>query len=146
MITGLDFVQLSNRWSVLPPPSGHEAVWRTAISRAYYGAFHVSRMFLVTLSIEMPKGDQKNEHVFIPMAFNNSGNDDIRLAGAKLGDLREDRNWADYRIASAGDGKKLAMQCHADAIEICNLISNCNPLDHTAIRSEIMKWREVAQK
>lgn len=143
MITGHDFIQLSSRWSVLP---NNEAVWRTAVSRAYYGTFHIVRTFLIGMSIQMPTGDNRNEHRFIYEALINSGNDDIRLAGSKLGDLRESRNWADYHIDTVDQGNKIAIECHLDAVEICKLITQCPSTSHAAIRSAITKWRRVAQR
>jgi uncharacterized protein (UPF0332 family) len=41
---------------LLPAPL--EAAWRSAISRAYYAAFHVARQLFEDLGFRVPHGDQ----------------------------------------------------------------------------------------
>ena len=44
---GTEFIALAGK--LVAVPAADEATYRTAISRAYYGAFHVARSFLVEL-------------------------------------------------------------------------------------------------
>src|SRR4029450_10002013 len=95
-----------------------EAEWRSAISRAYYAAFHVGRIYLQTLGFVVPRGEQA--HGFVWLRLSNSGHVEVRRVGATLSDLRKQRNFADYddeRFLSnklAGDVAELA----AEIIEI----------------------------
>jgi uncharacterized protein (UPF0332 family) len=56
---GNDFIILAGRLAVMPQD---EAAHRTAISRAYYGVFHVARSFLLDLGFR-PVGNA-NVHAF----------------------------------------------------------------------------------
>jgi uncharacterized protein (UPF0332 family) len=81
-----------------------EAEWRTAISRAYYAAFHVACDWLRTLGFEVPTADRA--HGYVILRLSNSGDDEVNGAGAILSELRRQRNRADYekqrKISSAG--------------------------------------------
>ncbi|MES2790851.1 MAG: hypothetical protein V4719_14660 [Planctomycetota bacterium] len=141
MMTSGDFIRLSSRWCTLIHPNGDEAVWRTAISRAYYGAFHSAQGFLNQLQIAFPK--RENEHKFVCEALYNSKDVDITAAASKLFELRKNRNCADYDLLTAMDVPPLAKECHADAVQICAFISQCPVARHPAIRSEILTWRKI---
>jgi uncharacterized protein (UPF0332 family) len=91
---GHDFIALAGKLAVAP--SADEATFRTAVSRAYYGAFHVGRSFLVELGFE-PVGNA-NVHAFVRHYLNASGNSEARLAATELSDLHTARNRADYRL------------------------------------------------
>lgn len=141
MITSPDFIRLSGRWSTLRQPHGDEAVWRSAISRAYYGAFHSGRGLLRLLQITFPK--RENEHKFVQEALNNSGDANITTAASLLFDLRSNRNCADYDLTTAMDVPTLALECHADADQICTLIAACPIANHATIKSAILAWRQA---
>ena len=71
-----------------------EAAWRTAVSRAYYAAFHVACDFMRALGFAVPKADRA--HGYLWLRLQNCGNSDIAQAGQSLKDLRTHRNRADY--------------------------------------------------
>jgi hypothetical protein len=71
-----------------------EADWRSAISRAYYAAFHVGCDLLRSLGFTVPRADRAHAHVWLRLS--NSGHPDVIKAGADLNDLRGARNRADY--------------------------------------------------
>src|SRR5438093_12252701 len=73
---------------------GTEAEWRTAVSRAYYGAFHVGCDLLRIVGFSVPQADRA--HAFISMRLMNGTDDDVIEAGQRLSDLRSRRNQADY--------------------------------------------------
>jgi hypothetical protein len=50
-MTGDDFLALAGKL-LANSPNPSEAVCRTAISRAYYGAFHLGRAFLKELGVK----------------------------------------------------------------------------------------------
>src|SRR5262249_48620093 len=71
-----------------------EADWRSAISRAYYAAFHVARQFLVSLGFRVPRADRA--HPYLWLRLSNAGEATVVAAGRDLGQLRTHRNLADY--------------------------------------------------
>jgi uncharacterized protein (UPF0332 family) len=73
-----------------------EAEWRSAVSRAYYAAFHAARQLLRDLGFRVPRGDQA--HAYLWMRLSNCGDAGLVAAGQKLRDLRSDRNHADYDL------------------------------------------------
>jgi uncharacterized protein (UPF0332 family) len=71
-----------------------EADWRTAVSRAYYAAFHVSRRLFADLSFTVPRADRA--HQYLVFRLTNSGESAVEQAGRDLDTLRRLRNRADY--------------------------------------------------
>jgi hypothetical protein len=70
-----------------------EAHWRSAVSRAYYAAFHEARLLLRRCGFAVPRGEQA--HAYLWLRLSNCGHPDLAHAGAELNDLRSQRNWAD---------------------------------------------------
>ncbi len=87
-----DFLTLANALAA----GTTEAAWRTAISRAYYAAFHTARQLLRDLGLRAPRGDQA--HAYLWMRLSNCGDPQLAVACQKLQDLRGKRNEADYDI------------------------------------------------
>jgi uncharacterized protein (UPF0332 family) len=85
--------------------AAEEATYRTAVSRAYYGAFHVARSFLVELGFE-PLSNA-NVHAFARHYLNGSGIAQACLAAGELGDLQTARNRADYRLDESSVGSQV---------------------------------------
>lgn len=71
-----------------------ESEWRTALSRAYYAAFHVARELLLDLNFRVPHADRA--HGFLWLRISNAGHADVHNAGNRLNALRRERNRADY--------------------------------------------------
>lgn len=71
-----------------------EAEWRSASSRAYYAAFHVARLLLLGLRFRVPQADRA--HGYLWLRLSNADHADTITAGRSLGQLRRQRNWADY--------------------------------------------------
>jgi len=94
-MTGEDFLSVAD--SLLEGSS--EADWRSAVSRAYYGAFHVARRLLHQCGFLVVSGEQA--HAFMWMRLANSGHPDVVAAGKDLSELRRNRNWADYELERA---------------------------------------------
>ena len=72
-----------------------EAEWRTALSRAYYAAFHVGCECLSSLGFRVPTHSEQS-HVFAWRRWSNTGEWSIDDAGRFLNSLRSARNNADY--------------------------------------------------
>jgi uncharacterized protein (UPF0332 family) len=71
-----------------------EAGWRSAISRAYYAAFHVARRLLADLNFAVPRADRA--HQYLIFRLSNCGEPVVEQAGRDLETLRRLRNRADY--------------------------------------------------
>jgi uncharacterized protein (UPF0332 family) len=91
-ITEHDFLTSSKKLAAMPG----EADWRSAISRAYYAAFHAARRLLTDLSFTVPRADRA--HGYLMLRLQNCGVPVIQKAGADLSTFRGKRNVADYDI------------------------------------------------
>jgi uncharacterized protein (UPF0332 family) len=85
-----DFLSLAARLST----DTEQADWRTAVSRAYYAAFHISRQLLFELNFTVPRADRA--HQFLVFRLSNAGEAAVEAAGRDLETLRRLRNRADY--------------------------------------------------
>jgi uncharacterized protein (UPF0332 family) len=89
---GRDFLTVANALAVAPT----EAEWRSAISRAYYAAFHSAREFLTRLRFRVPAGEQA--HAYLWLRLSNTSDLKADSIGRLLRDLRGRRNNADYDL------------------------------------------------
>jgi uncharacterized protein (UPF0332 family) len=78
-----------------------EAEWRSAVSRAYYGLFHIARRLLLRCGFAVPRADQAHTYLWRRLA--NAGHLDVVDAGNDANHLRSLRNSADYDIDRAMD-------------------------------------------
>lgn len=92
---GIEFIQLAG-WLAATRPN--EPALRTAVSRAYYGAFHLTKQFLDDLGF--PTLASAEGHAAIVRDLQSCGNLNALAAGGLLRDLRTERNEADYRLTS----------------------------------------------
>lgn len=92
MIRGEEFLSLAEQYV----QGQAEADWRSAVSRAYYAAFHVAREFMSDLGFATPRADQA--HAFLWRRLGNCGHVPLTLAGSRLNQLRGERNRADYDL------------------------------------------------
>jgi uncharacterized protein (UPF0332 family) len=74
----------------------HEGHWRTAVSRAYYVAFHAARLLFVQFGFVVPR--EQKAHKYLMMRLQNSKHPEVVEAGVWLDNLRDSRNLADYDI------------------------------------------------
>jgi uncharacterized protein (UPF0332 family) len=89
---GRDFLALAEQWVL----GSTEAEWRSAVSRAYYAAFHVARQLLRRCGFAVPRADQAHAYLARRLAY--AGHPDVCRAGTRLNSLRGDRNRADYDL------------------------------------------------
>lgn len=82
-----DFISLALRLSA----SNNEADLRSAVSRAYYGAFHVARQFLLDVGLRWPRKEAyaAEIHMKVRYCLIESGNADAVLASDQLWSLRD---------------------------------------------------------
>lgn len=89
-MNGRDFLPLARKLAADPS----EAAWRSALSRAYYAAFHVARELLESMGFAVPKADAAHKHM--AWRLGNCGDAQVEDVGQKLDILRGERNSADY--------------------------------------------------
>jgi uncharacterized protein (UPF0332 family) len=73
-----------------------EAAWRTAVSRAYYAAFHVTKQLMGELGFKVPP--DASGHRYLIHRISNCGDSNVAVAGQSLDDLRRQRTSADYQL------------------------------------------------
>ena len=91
-MNGDAFISLAGKLATAADP----AALRSAVSRAYYGAFHMAEAFLAEIDRPVPRN--ANAHVLVARTLQRSGQPDAIRAGSLLGDLHSDRIKADYRL------------------------------------------------
>jgi len=137
-----DFLNVAEEWVT----GLSEAEWRSAVSRAYYGAFHVARALLRACGFEVPQADRS--HAYLWLRLNNCGHPDLQNAGEALNDLRGRRNEADYELHHSLDQHK-AMGNVSSARDIIRLLDMAGTLPHvlTAITDSIRSYeRDVLRE
>lgn len=93
-MTGEEFIGLAGRLAV--GAASGEAAFRSATSRAYYGAYHLAISLLADLGYPLPAN--ANGHVYVQRVLAGSGHPAARQAGFLSGDLHGDRINADYKL------------------------------------------------
>ena len=68
---------------------GSEAARRSAVSRAYYSAFHRAREFLEELGFAVPRGERA--HGYLWLRLSNCKDLSLQRSGPALNSLRQDR-------------------------------------------------------
>jgi uncharacterized protein (UPF0332 family) len=116
------FIALAGKLAAAP--AAEEASYRTAVSRAYYGAFHAARLFLVELGFK-PVGNA-NVHAFVRHYLNGSNHPDASLAAGQLADLQAARNRADYDLDNPDVGRRAyAMVIVERAHRVVSALAKC---------------------
>ena len=119
-MTGDDFINLAGKLAT----SADEASLRSAVSRAYYGTFHLASAFLE--EIERPVPRNTNAHVVVARKLQSAGQADASRAGSLLADLHSDRIKADYRLNDTrATTSAFARICVETAHEIRSALNAC---------------------
>jgi uncharacterized protein (UPF0332 family) len=135
---GNDFLTLAARLA----GGSTEAEWRTAVSRAYYAAFHAARDALTDMGFAVPRADQAHQYLY--HRLNNCGHPQLQQAGRELSTLRWMRNQADYELTrphsqqSTGNGLRLAQ-----AITRTLALATVEPA-RTQVRDAIIAYERTA--
>lgn len=123
MIDPADFLTVAIKLS----NGRHEADLRSAVSRAYYGAFHFSREFIEECGVKISRKQlyAADIHREVQFCLDHSGSTLAVKAAEKLDSLRERRNAADYDLRSAEfTPQHVALQLRASQ-EIIDALRNC---------------------
>lgn len=138
-MTGAAFIQLAGELAAQAEPG--EARFRTAVSRAYYGAFHLGLELLANLGVRAPRSGSK--HFFVYASLQYSGDAAVREAGSLLSDLHGDRTKADYDLDDIEAGTRdFARVCVETADDVRRLLNGAvdEPRRGT-IQAAIAEWR-----
>ena len=102
-----------------------KAALRSAVSRAYYGAFNYGRHLLRCFGFTHIANNVRN-HGEVWHYFENCGNADVENAGRKLANLGSDRVKADYQLDNQKFEKIQNVQCSLmNAQNIISEFDNC---------------------
>ena len=137
-----DFLRVANTLA----ESDEAAELRSAVSRAYYAAFHVARKLLVDMGFQISKGP--GAHGDVCKYLGNAGNPTVEHAGSNIGDLKGWRNQADYDLDLAEHENSREVQNIVaiteqiiEELEQCCNGSNRDQIKN-AIRSYIRRMKE----
>jgi len=122
-MTGDDFIRLAHRLAL--GPRAAEAEFRTAASRAYYGAFHLVSEFLDSIGCYVPESPAA--HAFVQLRLSQCEQPDAVMAGLLLRDLHSERLKADYRLRNAKSGtKEFALYCIETTARFESALATCS--------------------
>jgi len=132
------FLYLAQR---LAEHGAYPVEFRSAISRAYYAAFHVGLNLLREMGFSIVQNH--NAHKEVCYHFNNSRDGDLAKAASKMDDLRTRRNHADYELnRSDVEMKKNARMLVQQASRLIETIEKgCNSENRSQIIEAIQNWR-----
>lgn len=133
-MNGRDFLDTARHLA----SQGGEADGRSAVSRAYYAAFHAARDLLAALRFQTPRADRAHNYLYVRL--NNCGDSRVGTAAFLLQKLRGLRNQADYDVGRPfipADATKAI----ADAERILQTLDVLTPAERTQI-TDAMKLYE----
>lgn len=121
-MTGEEFISVATRLLA----SSREGDLRTAVSRAYYGAFHLARDFVLNCGVVIPSGPEAHKSVRWCLA--NSGDAELGQCAAWLESLRSARNKADYDLSDNRFAMKPHVIVHVQrAVNFANAVRHPDP-------------------
>ncbi|HVA51338.1 MAG TPA: hypothetical protein VNH11_33660 [Pirellulales bacterium] len=121
-----DFISLA----LMLSNSHQESELRTAVGRAYYGAFHCARELLGECGIRFPRSELLGADIHRKVRFclSQADNEDAGLVVNRLSSLREQRNDADYDLKTRRFTVQNAANVKATvriALEIVDALQRC---------------------
>ncbi len=131
-----DFLRVANDLA----KSDEAAELRSAVSRAYYAAFHVARKLLVDMGFEISRGPAA--HGDVCKYLGNAANPSVEHAGNNIGDLKGWRNQADYDLDLVEHENSGSVQKIVSITEqiIEDLEQCCNGSDRDQIKGAINSY------
>lgn len=139
MISADDILELAGRIEDDSSIGDEEVRCRSAISRAYYAAFHFAKAFLQEFEITVSTGPSGHGEVFRYLF--NCGSATARSAARVLDEMRRIRNLADYDLKLTGfESCEVGKNHVKHALAIKSDLQVClqNP---AAIRAGFAAWK-----
>lgn len=132
------FLYLAER---LAEHGAYPVEFRSAISRAYYAAFHFGLIFLKEMGFSIVQNASAHEEVY--QHLNNSGDDELAKAASKMNDLRTKRIHADYELNRPDvEEKKNARMLVQQAVRlIATIEKRCHNESRSEIIVAIQEWK-----
>ena len=138
-MTGEEYIVLAGRLVVSPALGSDEARFRTAASRAYYGAFHLAVALLTNWGVKVKQNAYGHQDAY--NLFWGSGHSEARKVASLLDDLRTERIKADYRLDDPRfQDPVTAMMCVEMGETVNRCLDRCRH-DAEAIQQGIQQWR-----
>jgi uncharacterized protein (UPF0332 family) len=137
MIEPEDYLKLAERLV----QESTEADWRTAISRAYYAAFHTGRGLLQDLGFRVPRAGQA--HAYVWMRLSNCGEPTIAQAGGELNHLQGVRNRADYDFERDFDQADAQLVVRTARVLVQTLATGLVPPTRAAITTAMRDYERT---
>jgi uncharacterized protein (UPF0332 family) len=114
----VDFLVLARELAA----GNRETEWRSAVSRAYYAAFHTALAMAVRCGFQFGKSSAAHEK--IAYCLEHCGEAEMKAAGVHLGSLRIARNKADYELENSSSwGRKYAESQVSRSENIISVVS-----------------------
>jgi uncharacterized protein (UPF0332 family) len=110
-----------------------ESALRSAISRAYYAAYHCCIQLLREFGFQFSK--DASAHDKVAAYLNNAGITEIQFASKELGYLRRRRNHADYDLASAEFQNHI--NCQLDLARAQSIILEIEKYNQEPLRTQL---------
>lgn len=130
-MNGSAFIRVAEKLA----PSRDEAERRTAVSRAYYAAFHAGRDFFEDLGFRVPRAEAA--HVYLSRRLSAVSVTSLTAVGNELNTLRGYRNQADYDMHLAMSLEKgTAAVVMANGI-LSQLAKTRTPIERSVLIAEI---------
>ena len=136
-MNGTDFITLAGKLAASTVSDLDEARYRTAASRAYYGAFHEVSSLLRELEVTVRRNAYGHQDAYDQLW--QSGHELARKVAGLLGDLRLNRIRADYRLEHESfQDAILAKTCVELAYDLMSCLDRCR-IESDEIKAAIHK-------
>jgi hypothetical protein len=138
-----DFVVFAK--SLADESPGSSARFRSAVSRAYYGAFNYAAEIVNSLKCSCPHG--RNEHEWVRQCLDSCSIAEAKEASQLLRNLHESRKDADYHLGLVPPETQLNAQfCVARAEKIAAKLNACiSEGNRDTVRSEMLAYKKLIQ-
>lgn len=113
-----DCLKLANKLATV----NNEAAMRSAVNRAYFAAFHKTKMFVQNSGVKFSGAKRSNIHTDVVKFLFGHNDEKVKLLSSELDRLRNDRNKCDY-ADTVNNLKRVAENAVITAKEIFNNIT-----------------------
>ncbi len=134
-----EFIEVAAGWA---SRSTRSAEVRSAISRAYCGAYHLAVKFVETQFGWRCRSD--NQHQWIQRHFTNCAHVEARFVGRLLSHLHEQRKLADYVLHQTAVEQPVAARASVErAEELRRILDSLQTRDLQQIAEEMQRYRDA---
>lgn len=137
-MTGDGFIRLAGKLVAQSGLGDDDSRFRSAVSRAYYGAFHLATSQLASWQFVVRKNACGHQETYNLLW--GSGQPDARRVASLLDDLRTERIKADYRLDDLRfQTSQMAVMCVEMAETLKRALEKCRDQEE-AIQEGIRQW------